>query len=104
MIAPVSTEAPVLGPTGRPMPDIPEPSRWPATATRSSSPCATRRAASARPRPRSTSGAALAEYGRKVLMVDFDPQASLTVGMGINPNDLDTTIYHVMMEQRRRHR
>ena len=41
----------------------------------------------------------LAEYGRKVLMVDFDPQASLTVGMGINPNDLDTTIYHVMMER-----
>jgi chromosome partitioning protein len=44
-------------------------------------------------------GAALAEYGRKVLLVDFDPQASLTVGLGVNPNDLDTTIYHVMMER-----
>ncbi|MGH3471805.1 MAG: ParA family protein [Nocardioidaceae bacterium] len=42
-------------------------------------------------------GAALAEYGRKVLLVDFDPQASLTVGLGINPNSLDTTIYHLMM-------
>ena len=30
-------------------------------------------------------GAALAEYGRKVLLVDFDPQASLTVGLGLNP-------------------
>lgn len=44
-------------------------------------------------------GASLAELGRKVLLVDFDPQASLTVGLGLNPNDLDTTIYHVMMER-----
>ena len=34
-----------------------------------------------------------------MLLVDFDPQASLTVGLGVNPNDLDTTIYHVMMER-----
>jgi chromosome partitioning protein len=30
-------------------------------------------------------GAALAEYGRKVLLVDFDPQGSLSVGLGLNP-------------------
>src|SRR3954451_20751181 len=29
-------------------------------------------------------GAALAEYGRKVLLVDFDPQAALSVGLGVN--------------------
>jgi chromosome partitioning protein len=44
-------------------------------------------------------GAALAEHGRKVLLVDFDPQASLTVGLGINPHELDTTIYHLMLER-----
>jgi chromosome partitioning protein len=44
-------------------------------------------------------GAALAEFGRKVLLVDFDPQASLTVGLGINPNVVDSTIYHLMMER-----
>ncbi|MBA3232726.1 MAG: ParA family protein [Propionibacteriales bacterium] len=44
-------------------------------------------------------GAAMAEYGRRVLLVDFDPQASLTVGLGINPNELDTTIYHLMLER-----
>jgi chromosome partitioning protein len=44
-------------------------------------------------------GATLAEFGRKVLLVDFDPQASLTVGLGINPNGVDTTIYHLMMER-----
>jgi chromosome partitioning protein len=44
-------------------------------------------------------GAALAEFGRKVLLVDFDPQASLTVGLGINPNSVDTTIYDLMMDR-----
>ena len=31
-------------------------------------------------------GAALAETGRKVLLVDFDPQGSLSVGLGVNPH------------------
>ena len=30
-------------------------------------------------------GAALAEYGRKVLLVDFDPQGALSVGLGRQP-------------------
>jgi chromosome partitioning protein len=42
-------------------------------------------------------GAALAEYGRKVLLVDFDPQGSLSVGLGLNPHELDPTIYDLMM-------
>src|SRR5262245_22337469 len=33
-------------------------------------------------------GAALAEYGRKVLLVDFDPQGALSVGLGVNPHNL----------------
>ena len=36
-------------------------------------------------------GAALAEYGRKVLLVDFDPQGSLSVGLGLNPHEMDLT-------------
>ena len=31
-------------------------------------------------------GAALAEYGRKVLLVDFDPQGALSVGLGRQPD------------------
>ena len=31
-------------------------------------------------------GAALAEYGRRVLLVDFDPQGALSVGLGVNPH------------------
>ena len=44
-------------------------------------------------------GAALAEYGRKVLLVDFDPQGALSVGLGVNPHELGPTIYHLLMER-----
>ncbi|PJI85421.1 chromosome partitioning protein [Luteimicrobium subarcticum] len=43
--------------------------------------------------------AALAEYGRRVLVVDFDPQGAASVGLGINPNELDLTVYNAMMER-----
>jgi chromosome partitioning protein len=43
-------------------------------------------------------GAALAEYGRKVLMVDFDPQGALSVGFGVNPHDLELSIYNLLMQ------
>jgi chromosome partitioning protein len=41
-------------------------------------------------------GAALLERGRSVLLIDFDPQASLTVSLGLNPDSLETTIYNVI--------
>ncbi len=44
-------------------------------------------------------GAALAEYGRRVLLVDFDPQGALSVGLGINPHELDQTIYNLLMDR-----
>jgi chromosome partitioning protein len=37
-------------------------------------------------------GAALAERGRKMLLVDFDPQGALSVGLGIQPHDIDSTV------------
>ena len=43
-------------------------------------------------------GAALAEYGRRVLLVDFDPQGALSVGLGVNPHNLDLSIYNLLME------
>ncbi len=42
-------------------------------------------------------GAALAEYGRKVLIVDFDPQGAASAGLGINAHELDATIYTLLM-------
>jgi chromosome partitioning protein len=40
--------------------------------------------------------AALAEKGKKVLMVDLDPQGHTTLGFGYNPETLDKTIYHAL--------
>jgi chromosome partitioning protein len=44
-------------------------------------------------------GAALAEFGRRVLLVDFDPQGALSVGLGIQPHELDATVYNLLMER-----
>nr|WP_051276874.1 ParA family protein [Marmoricola sp. URHB0036] len=44
-------------------------------------------------------GASLAEFGRKVLLVDFDPQGSLSVGLGLNPHQMDLTIYNLLMQR-----
>jgi chromosome partitioning protein len=44
-------------------------------------------------------GAALAETGRKVLLVDFDPQGSSSVGLGVNPHTLERTIYNLLLSR-----
>lgn len=44
-------------------------------------------------------GASLAEYGRRVLIVDFDPQGAASVGLGVNPHELDRTVYNLLMER-----
>jgi chromosome partitioning protein len=38
----------------------------------------------------------LSEYDKRVLLVDWDPQASLTVSLGFNPDNLSLTIYDVL--------
>jgi len=42
-------------------------------------------------------GAALAELGYRVLVIDLDPQGNATTGLGINPRNLETSIYDVLM-------
>ena len=44
-------------------------------------------------------GAALAETGRRVLLIDFDPQGALSVGLGVNPHELDLTVYNLLMQR-----
>lgn len=42
-------------------------------------------------------GYALAEEGKRVLVVDLDPQSSLTISFGVDkPDELDSTIYNLM--------
>jgi len=39
---------------------------------------------------------ALSESGKRVLLVDWDPQGSLTIAMGLDPDGLESTGYHVL--------
>jgi len=42
-------------------------------------------------------GVALAERGARVLLVDSDPQANLTQGLGIDPAEVEYSIYEVLL-------
>ncbi|MEX2672003.1 MAG: AAA family ATPase, partial [Phycisphaeraceae bacterium] len=42
--------------------------------------------------------AAIAERGRRVLVVDLDPQAHLTLHLGIDPSDLDHSVYDLLID------
>ncbi|HET9078668.1 MAG TPA: AAA family ATPase [Acidimicrobiales bacterium] len=42
-------------------------------------------------------GAALAELGYRVLVVDLDPQGNATTGLGVNARNLDSSVYDVIL-------
>lgn len=46
-------------------------------------------------------GVALAELGRRILLIDIDPQANLTQGCGIDPSQLEYSVYEVLLNPER---
>ena len=44
-------------------------------------------------------GAAFAARGLRVLLVDLDPQAGLSISYGFDPDTLDPTVYQVFLEE-----
>jgi chromosome partitioning protein len=44
-------------------------------------------------------GVALAERGRRVLAVDLDPQSNLTMSQGLDPDDLERSMFDVLVHK-----
>lgn len=97
LFTPAATEE-EIGLTGRPVRELPEPRplshHGPATILA----MCNQKGGVGKTTSTINLGAALAEYGRKVLLVDLDPQGALSAGLGIPHDELDTTVYNLLVD------
>ena len=86
-----------IGPTGRPYRFVPEPAplerHGPATVIA----VCNQKGGVGKTTSTINLGAALAEYGRRVLLVDLAPQGALSAGLGVPHHDLDQTVYNLLV-------
>lgn len=94
------TGAEQLGPTGRPLRVYPDPAPLSTHGPARIISMVNQKGGVGKTTSTINLGAALAEAGRRVLLVDFDPQGALSAGFGVNPHELDLTIYNVMMDRK----
>ncbi|RVW04276.1 ParA family protein [Rhodococcus xishaensis] len=89
-----------LGPTGRPLRDIPEPTPVSSHGPARVIAMCNQKGGVGKTTSTINLGASLADYGRRVLLVDLDPQGALSAGLGVAHHDLDLTVHNLLVERR----
>jgi len=88
-----------LGPTGRPLPAFPDPEPLLVHGPARVVAVCNQKGGVGKTTTTISLGAALAEQGRRVLLVDFDPQGALSVGLGFQPHELESTVYNLLLQR-----
>ncbi len=87
-----------LGPTGRPLPDFEVPQPLERHGPARIIAMVNQKGGVGKTTSTVNLGAALAEYGRRVLLVDFDPQGALSVALGVPAHQLERSVYDLLMD------
>lgn len=88
---------PELGPTGRPYRDVPDPLPRDKHGPAKIIAVCNQKGGVGKTTSTINLGAALAETGRRVLLVDLDPQGALSAGLGVAHHELEETVHNLLV-------